>query len=61
MNEKNGPATPPRSSAFPRPQMEREMWTDLNGLWDFSFDRNGVLTTPGEVTWDSSILVPFSP
>ena len=23
---------------YPRPQMARESWTNLNGLWDFTFD-----------------------
>jgi beta-galactosidase/beta-glucuronidase len=44
---------------YPRPQMVREQWTNLNGLWDYA-----VRPIPrGEVkqpdTWDGQILVPF--
>ena len=24
---------------YPRPQLVRDNWTDLNGEWDFAFDR----------------------
>ena len=35
----------------PRPDFEREEWTDLNGEWEFSFD---------EPVFDKKIKVPFS-
>ena len=41
---------------YPRPQMVRENWTNLNGLWDYSVTK-GAPTIPG--TWDGEILVPF--
>ncbi len=49
------------AKAFPRPRMQREEWTSLNGSWDFAFDRHASLRAPAEVTWDRTIQVPFSP
>ena len=41
---------------YPRPQLERTQWTNLNGVWDFGF-------APREqelpVEWSGEILVPF--
>jgi beta-galactosidase/beta-glucuronidase len=41
---------------YPRPQMEREEWTNLNGLWNYAikpaFDGK-------PESWDGEILVPF--
>jgi hypothetical protein len=43
---------------YPRPQMERKNWTNLNGLWSYSI-------TPKDAakpaSWDGEILVPFAP
>jgi beta-galactosidase/beta-glucuronidase len=51
---------------YPRPQLVREAWECLNGLWDYSIvDRpageSGPPTgdTPVPATWDGNILVPF--
>jgi len=41
---------------YPRPQMVREAWKNLNGLWDYAV-RPG--TVPQPKTWDGQILVPF--
>lgn len=41
---------------YPRPQMMREKWTNLNGLWNYA------LTAEGAKQWDKAdgqILVPF--
>jgi hypothetical protein len=41
---------------YPRPQMVRDNWTNLNGLWDYAI-------TPVDAgrpqNWDGKILVPF--
>lgn len=38
----DGPAVPPRASTqtgeYPRPQMLRQHWADLDGVWDFRYD-----------------------
>jgi beta-galactosidase/beta-glucuronidase len=46
---------------YPRPQLQREQWTSLNGIWDFSIDRDALLGKLSEIDWNASILVPFSP
>ncbi len=46
---------------YPRPQLRRENWTSLNGMWDFAFDENAIWTEPKFVQWQTSIEVPFSP
>ena len=44
---------------YPRPQMVRENWTNLNGHWDYAVTR--VTDTPGRPSkWDGKILVPFA-
>ena len=44
---------------YPRPQMVRENWTNLNGLWDYAV--TSVTNTPGmPKEWDGKILVPFA-
>src|SRR5438270_620859 len=47
--------------AYPRPQLVRENWTSLNGQWQFALDSKGAWDVPSEVTWDRTIIVPFSP
>ncbi len=53
---------------YPRPQLVRESWRNLNGLWDYAIvDRpagqSGVpmATGPPPQSWDGKILVPFCP
>lgn len=41
---------------YPRPQMVREKWTNLNGLWDYAV-RPAAEKQPDK--WDGQILVPF--
>ena len=44
--------------SYPRPQMVREGWTNLNGEWDYAV--TCVTNTPGRPEkWDGKILVPF--
>ena len=42
---------------YPRPQMERSEWQNLNGLWDYAIRKVG-LTEPAQ--FDGPILVPFA-
>jgi beta-galactosidase/beta-glucuronidase len=42
---------------YPRPQMTRENWTNLNGLWDYAIKPKGH-TIPA--SFDGEILVPFA-
>ena len=41
---------------YPRPQLVRNQWMNLNGLWDYAVTPRG--GTPPE-TYDGAILVPF--
>ena len=45
----------------PRPQLERDGWVSLNGVWDFALDPNAAWQIPQHVEWNSKIRVPFSP
>ena len=41
---------------YPRPQMVRDGWTNLNGLWQYAVTKDA----PGRpAKWDGEILVPF--
>ena len=42
---------------YPRPQLVREGWLNLNGLWEYAFTEQDALPAH----WDGQILVPFSP
>ena len=42
---------------YPRPQLERKSYVNLNGLWDYAITRSDELPT----SYDGKILVPFSP
>ena len=43
---------------YPRPQLQRENWTNLNGLWSYGMAAKDA-DKPGE--WAGEILVPFAP
>jgi hypothetical protein len=40
---------------YPRPDMVRNAWENLNGLWDYAITQKGVKPEK----WDGSILVPY--
>jgi beta-galactosidase/beta-glucuronidase len=42
---------------YPRPQMVREEWQNLNGLWDYAITEKEATTAPTK--WNGKILVPF--
>jgi len=42
---------------YPRPQMRRENWTNLNGWWEYAFTETQKMPEQR----DGKILVPFSP
>jgi beta-galactosidase/beta-glucuronidase len=46
---------------YPRPQLERDTWVNLNGPWEFALDPEGRWTQPAQVAWATTIEVPFSP
>lgn len=46
---------------YPRPQLRRTDWVNLDGVWDCALDPEARWTTPSEVVWDGSITVPFAP
>lgn len=46
---------------YPRPQLERTTWMNLNGPWEFSIDHEARWTQPGQVLWNATIIVPFAP
>jgi len=43
---------------YPRPQMERPDWQNLNGLWDYAIQPDSL---PQPRQYDGKILVPFAP
>ncbi len=48
--------------AYPRPQLVRQQWMNLNGKWKFMFDDERRCRMPDAVTgWTHEINVPFSP
>lgn len=46
---------------YQRPQLRRAFWQSLNGLWQFSIDRDHSCDRPNKVQFDREIVVPFAP
>ncbi|ESK83675.1 glycoside hydrolase family 2 protein [Moniliophthora roreri MCA 2997] len=46
---------------YPRPQLRRDTWANLNGVWEFELadSRNAISSLPTNRTLDQRILVPF--
>ncbi len=44
---------------YPRPQLRRDAWTNLNGYWDYQVTSLSEKEIPS--VWAGKILVPFSP
>ena len=42
---------------YPRPQMVRKQWLNLNGLWEYAITPKAQERQPG--AWDGTILVPY--
>ena len=42
---------------YPRPQLRRTEWQNLNGLWQYALTEKGL---PEPAVWDGNILVPFA-
>ena len=42
---------------YPRPQMVRPLWQNLNGLWDYDIQARGAAEPS---SYDGKILVPFA-
>lgn len=43
---------------YPRPQMARDAWTNLNGHWDYAVTPIAQQSPPNQ--WDGKILVPYA-
>lgn len=54
-SEKVDPASP--LPEYPRPQMERGSWTNLNGLWNYCVTGKDAASA---ASWNGRILVPFA-
>ncbi|HEY1628621.1 MAG TPA: glycoside hydrolase family 2 TIM barrel-domain containing protein, partial [Tepidisphaeraceae bacterium] len=49
------------SHGYPRPQLQRESWLDLNGPWQFNIDTDGKIESAEKIKFNRKILVPFAP
>jgi beta-galactosidase/beta-glucuronidase len=49
-------------TGYPRPQLQRSQWINLNGSWKFSFNDQGNWKQPSDISeWTHTIEVPFAP
>jgi beta-galactosidase/beta-glucuronidase len=53
---------PTDDPAYPRRQLQRSTWLNLDGTWRFHFDESASARHPRDIDdWDRSIEVPFAP
>ena len=61
----NGPRASRQTRLTTRPQLVREHWADLSGLWRFDYDDDEVGSAErwwsGDRAWGRTITVPFPP
>jgi beta-galactosidase/beta-glucuronidase len=61
----NGPAAAAAAArgtrGYPRPQLERPNWTNLNGTWQCGIDADARWTRPDQANFDRAIEIPFAP
>ncbi|RKP59097.1 glycoside hydrolase family 2 protein [Pararobbsia silviterrae] len=46
---------------YPRPQLRRAAWTNLDGAWQFAFDNDAAIDELAQVRFDRTIQVPYAP
>jgi beta-galactosidase/beta-glucuronidase len=49
------------SHGYPRPQLQREQWLNLDGKWQFAIDPDGTVESPEKIKFNRKIIVPFAP
>jgi beta-galactosidase/beta-glucuronidase len=47
--------------AHPRPQLQRESWRSLDGIWQLAYDDHARWSEPRQVVFDREIRVPYPP
>jgi beta-galactosidase/beta-glucuronidase len=57
----NEKTIPGGTRGYPRPQLQRDNWTSLNGEWEFAIDKDARLTSPAGVKFNKRIIVPYAP
>ncbi len=51
---------PEQTFGYPRPLLQRDHWTCLNGPWQFALDDDRQWRTPDQIKWNKTIQVPFT-
>src|SRR3954447_4772193 len=58
---KSAAATKTAARGYPRPQLQRDNWTSLDGPWEFAIDEHGSQRDSQSIRFDQTIQVPFAP
>jgi len=63
MRETSSPRRPADPAhGYPRPQLQRDGWSSLNGPWRFALDPEATWSAPSQVEWsERPVVVPFAP